>query len=279
MVLYDRPETPTLPSQHGAVVTKTLICLHVGQGLVCGMKRDKATWRRRAVLAAGLLTLVGWVQFAPDLLSFRSDDFVFEDIPDLAPFRWLSVDGVTTSGGAMFAGLETRAPLTAEQERLDQRVKADPCTAFYGPAQDGPVPVAVFSDFACPNCRVMETRLVELETDAPDSFRIVRHQLPILGVDSAVASRAVLAAEKQGAYDSMHARLLRSPAVTDATYVTALAGRIGLDLERFSGSAIRRDPPDASGIRVHRACFRVLWHACIRGRPNRVSWCGPDIDA
>ncbi len=197
------------------------------------MKRDKATWRRRAVLAAGLLALVGWVQFAPDLLSFRSDDFVFEDIPDLAPFRWLSVDGATTSGGAMFAGLETRAPLTAEQERLDQRVKADPCRAFYGPARDGPVPVAIFSDFACPNSRVMEARLAEMEADAPDGFRIVRHQLPILGVDSAVASRAVLAAEKQGAYDDMHARLLRSPAVTDATYVTTLAGRIGLDLDRF----------------------------------------------
>ena len=81
----------------------------------------------------------------------------------------------------------------------EELVRADPCSAFFGQRTSDAVPVAMFSDFACPICRVMDDRLSDLEESDPGTFHIVRHQLPLLGVASATASRAVLAADLQGA--------------------------------------------------------------------------------
>jgi protein-disulfide isomerase len=104
---------------------------------------------------------------------------------------------------------------------------------MFGPPQAGPVPVAMFSDFRCPICNVMNGRLAELQTETPNSFRIVRHELPILGGSSNTASRAVLAADLLGAYLEIHTRLARTPAVTDEIFIHALAVRMGLDADRL----------------------------------------------
>lgn len=197
------------------------------------MNAVRPAWQRRAFLAGGLIAVVGWVKGVPYLLSPGSTDLEFEDIPDLAPFRQLAVTGPTTSAAVIFAGLEKREPLTAEDLRLDLAVKSDPCTAFYGTRRENPVAVAFFSDFGCPNCRIMEARLAEMDASNPGSFRIVRHELPILGLASITASRAVLAAERQGAYREMHARLIWTIAVTDLSYVTTIAANLGLDPARF----------------------------------------------
>jgi protein-disulfide isomerase len=196
------------------------------------MTKDLHSLKRRALLVGGIIAVVGWVRGAPDLMSFRTADLEFEMLPGLTPFRRLATAG-TTSGAAIFAGLETSKPLTAAQISLDFAVKSDPCAAFYGARRDSPVPVAMFSDFACPNCRIMETRIAELEASDPGSFRVVRHQLPILGIASTIASQAVLAADLQGAYREMHERLIRTPAITDLSYVTAMAEDLGLDADQF----------------------------------------------
>ncbi len=198
------------------------------------MKGERSAWHRRALLAGGLLSIVGWVKGLPYLMSLGSADLEFEALPDLAPFRRLISSGSTTSGANVFAGLEMRKPLTAEQTQLELAVRSDPCSAFYGSLRDGPVPVAMFSDFACPNCRIMESRMQELEASDPGSFRVVRHELPILGVASTTASRAVLAADRQGAYREMHERLIRTPAITDISYVTAIAADLGLNPDQFT---------------------------------------------
>jgi len=199
------------------------------------MKADRALWQRRALLAGGAIAVVGWVKGAPYLASLGAPDLAFQTLPDLAPFRRLANAGATSTGagGAIFAGLEAREPLTAEQLRLDLAVKSDPCAAFYGSMRDGPVPVAMFSDFACPICRIMESRIAKLEASDPGSFRVVRHQLPILGAASTMASRAVLAADRQGAYREMHERLIRTPVVTNISFVTFIAADIGLDPDQF----------------------------------------------
>ncbi|MGB3556825.1 MAG: DsbA family protein [Jannaschia sp.] len=190
-------------------------------------------WRRRALLAAGAVAIVGWVKGAPHLLSLGKPDLAFEDLPDLAPFRRLANTGPATTGIAMFAGLDPADPVSADEARLLKAVRSDPCTAFFGPARPGPVPVAVFSDFACPICRVMDARILDLQARAPDSFRVIRHQLPLLGDASKIASRAVLAADRQGAYAEMHDRLARTPAITDEPYVAAIADALGLDTEQL----------------------------------------------
>lgn len=190
-------------------------------------------WRRRALLAGGGLAAFFWVTKAPYLLSFGKPELVFETLPGLAPFRRLVGAGAPSTQNIALLGLDPPKPVSADHAALIDDVRSDPCTAIFGASQASSVPVAMFSDFACPICRVMETHLQDLKADSPDSFHIIRHQLPIFGTASRTASRAVLAADRQGAYAAMHARLLRTPAVTDRGYVKMLAQDIGLDLNRF----------------------------------------------
>lgn len=193
----------------------------------------KADWKRRAILAGGALAVAGWVKGVPYLASLGQPDFAFEDIPDLPPFRRLQGAGASTPGAAIFAGLDNGEPESDADDELEQFVRENPCAAFFGDERHRTVPVAMFSDFACPICRVMDDRLTDLEANDPDTFHIVRHQLPLLGVASAVASRAVLAADLQGRYREMHARLIRTPAVTDERFIAAIAENLDLDPDRL----------------------------------------------
>ena len=186
-------------------------------------------WKRRAILAGGVLLIAGWTKGAPYLILLQSPDSTFRDLPDLAPFRELVTAGAVSGGSLIFANLPGDAPLDPALAALRQSVRADPWTALYGPSQSSAVPIAVFSDFRCPNCRVMDERLSEIAADDPDAIRIVRHELPIFGGPSITASRAALAADLQGAYQEMYDRLIRTPAVTDEAYILHLAGQIGID--------------------------------------------------
>ncbi|WP_299734107.1 DsbA family protein [uncultured Tateyamaria sp.] len=206
----------------------------------------KADWKRRALLAGGALAVAGWVKGVPYLASLGQPDFAFVDIPDLPPFRRLLGAGASTPGAAIFAGIETGEAEsdTDADEEAEQFVRENPCAAFFGEEPSNTVPVAMFSDFACPICRVMDDRLTDLQASDPNTFHIVRHQLPLLGVASAVASRAVLAADLQGQYREMHARLIRTPAVTDERFIVAIAENLDLDadtlLEDMQSDAIDR---------------------------------------
>lgn len=220
------------------------------------MTLKQSPWKRRAILAGGGLAIFAWVKGAPHLASLGKADLAFEPLPDLVPFRRLASAGPATSGAGLFSGLEAQTSLSDDDLRLDRVVRSDPCAAFYGPDRRGPVPVAVFSDFACPNCRVMDARIAELQAGNPGLFRIIHHQLPILGAASATASRAVLAAARQGAYDRMHARLIRTPAVTDISFVTRIAASLGLDPDQFRADIVSKDIDHA--LRLSAAIARVF---------------------
>ncbi len=194
----------------------------------------RPNWRRRALLSGGAIALFVWVKGAPHLLSLRNEELKFQSIDGLEPFRRLVGTGSpTTSSSAVFASLDPPDPPTPEELKILQAVRDDPCAAIFGSRQTGPVPVAMFSDFRCPICKVMNKRLAELQAEAPDSFRIVRHELPLLGASSRTASRAVLAADRQGAYLEMHERLTRTPAVTDEAFIERIARDLGLDSEQL----------------------------------------------
>jgi len=190
-------------------------------------------WKRRALLAGGALAVVGWVKGVPYLASLGTPDFAFEEIPGAPPFRRFLGSGSATPAAAIFAGLDAGEPEAETNDRLKDIVRADPCSAFYSSQKSDVVSVAMFSDFACPICRIMDDRLSDLHLSKPNSFTIVRHQLPLLGVASATASRAVLAADLQGGYRDMHQRLIRTPAITDESFVAVIAENIGLDADRL----------------------------------------------
>lgn len=155
----------------------------------------------------------------------------YNDLEGLEPFRQLVSDGAVSTGSMAFAGLQREAAEDVAARALE--VRAAPCEPLFGDAgADGALPIAYFSDFNCPYCRVLEGVLADVLAADP-GLRLVRHELPLLGAASASAARAVLAADLQGGYDVMKTRLLRAGLITDEPYLRAVAGPLGLDADRL----------------------------------------------
>jgi len=91
------------------------------------------------------------------------------------------------------------------------------------------VPIAFFTDYNCPYCRVMTDVLARLEADPGAGVKIYRHELAILGEASEMAARGALAARRQGAGEAFHRRLMRSRFLADENYMRRLAEGMGLD--------------------------------------------------
>ena len=196
------------------------------------MTKAPKPWRRRAVIAGSLLGIAGWVIGAPRLNSLRPARLTYRDLPGLPPFRTLDTAGALSTGAGLLVGIDGAAPDAAQTARM-AAVRADPCTALFGPKTDARLPIAFFSDFNCPNCRVLDAILVAYDTANPGTIRIIRHELPLLGPASTIASQAVLAADLQGGYTAMHDRLMRTRLVTDLNLVISIADSVGLDGQRL----------------------------------------------
>ncbi len=93
----------------------------------------------------------------------------------------------------------------------------------------GDVTVVVFFDYFCGYCRKTLPELKSFAAKQP-SVRIIFKELPIMGPNSNVASRAALAAQRQGKYDEFHYALLESDDVSDAT-IKSICKRLGLNYE------------------------------------------------
>ena len=153
--------------------------------------KSKPKSRRDLLIGLGALAGVagGW-----QLWVHRPQAFVFAPIAGVPGWRQMTFDGVTRPGsgpsGAALLGLDGSDD---EPERLPL---ASLCPVLFPKAPAGRVPVAVFSDFYCPYCRVLIEHL-----GARDDPRISLHwhELPLLGPVSVVAAKAAVAADRQGA--------------------------------------------------------------------------------
>ena len=208
-------------------------------------------WRRRAVIAGSLLAVAGWVIGAPRLASLWPARLAYRDLPGLAPFRELETAGALSNSTGLLVGLDESAPPDAAQDARITAVLANPCTALFGRQTDSRLPIAFFSDFNCPNCRVLDAILLDYAVANPGAIRIIRHELPLLGAASTIASQAVLAADRQGGYQAMHDRLVRTRLVTDLDFVLAIANSAGLDGKRLV--ADMQSPEIASTLDVSKA--------------------------
>lgn len=171
---------------------------------------------------------------ALSVLRWRDSGLTYRDLPGLEPFRELVSDGGISASSLAFVGLQDGP--SDDEAQIEDRValmRADLCGALFGDASGtDAVPMAYFSDFNCPYCRVLEGEIDEVLAEDP-GVRLVRHELPLLGDASVSAAQAVLAADLQGGYEALKARLLRAGLITDAPYLRAVAGPLGLDAERL----------------------------------------------
>ena len=184
-------------------------------------------------MAGSLLAVAGWVMGAPRFAGLWPAQLAFRDLPGLPPFRELQSPGALSTGAGLLVGMDGAAPPDATQDARIAAVRSDPCAALFGRQTDSRLPIAFFSDFNCPNCRVLDAILIDYDAANPGTIQIIRHELPLLGAASTIASQAVLAADRQGGYQVMHDRLMRTRMVTDLKFVFDIADAVGLDGRRL----------------------------------------------
>ncbi|WP_137935452.1 DsbA family protein [Mesorhizobium comanense] len=104
----------------------------------------------------------------------------------------------------------------------------------------GNVTLVEFFDYNCPYCRVMAPIMDQAVTDDPQ-LRIVYKEFPILGPDSVFASKAALAAAKQGKYTTFHKALYGAKTRVTEAVVLRIAAEAGLDVERMKADMRQPD--------------------------------------
>ncbi|MEE3500736.1 thioredoxin domain-containing protein [Acidiphilium acidophilum] len=108
----------------------------------------------------------------------------------------------------------------------------------------GRVTIVDFYDTSCMPCRAMNRRIERMiREDA--QIRYVPIDVPILGPQSVLGAKALVAARMQGQFHAMHAELMRQRRLPTRAVLRADAARLGFDVPRFM-----RDLAGAHAARV-----------------------------
>lgn len=139
------------------------------------------------------------------------------------------------AAGSAAAGTPVVGPLSG----LERRTPGDPYALG---AVDAPVVMVAYSEFQCPFCgrfaRETEPALVHQYVDT-GVLRIEWRDFPYLGPESGTAALAGRAAAAQGQFWALHDALYATERKVNSgtlttTYLTALAGQLGMDTTRFA---------------------------------------------
>jgi protein-disulfide isomerase len=128
---------------------------------------------------------------------------------------------------------EAKAAELVRQTIAEKRslLVADPDTPAAGSAE-ADVTIVEFFDYRCPYCKQVEPSLEKLVNE-DTKLRIVYKEFPILGEVSVYASRAALAARKQGKYDEFHRAMMAAKGQIDDATVMSVATLVGIDVGRL----------------------------------------------
>lgn len=125
----------------------------------------------------------------------------------------------------------------------------------------GDVTIVEFFDTRCPYCRRMEPAMEKLLTQ-DRGVRLVYKDLPILGPASVLGSKALLAAQNQGAYEKLREAVMQLPPDTTPAMIKAAAQKLGLDWSRLEHDM------DAPAVQARIEANLKLAHALeIQGTP------------
>ena len=167
----------------------------------------------------------------PRIRRLLAPDFAFAPLADPPGFRRLAA-GDLSRGIDPFVGLgdDQAAPVGAARGLRDGL-----CRALFGVTgvPDGVVPIASFSDYRCPYCRILTQKLAVLEKESRGAVDVTWHEWPLLGATSEMAAKAALAAARQDAYAAFHEKLMGGAFVPTPAYLADLAGRSGIDPDRL----------------------------------------------
>jgi protein-disulfide isomerase len=128
----------------------------------------------------------------------------------------------------------------------------------------GDVTLVEFFDARCGYCKQLHPTMEALLRRDPN-VRVVMKDLPILGPNSVLAARALLAAQRQGRYGPLYDALLTLRAEPTEAVIRQQAERIGLDWSR-----LRRDMDDPALERRIQSNLRLAGALGIEGTPALV---------
>ena len=150
----------------------------------------------------------------------------------------------------------------AIQRTADQLFR-DPADPVRGNAR-GDVTIVEFFDARCGFCKQLHPALEALiRRDA--NVRIVMKDLPVLGPNSVLAARALLAAHRQGRYAALQDALLTHRGEPTEQVLRDMAQRLGLDWAR-----LRREMDDPAIQRRIETNQRLAQSLGIQGTPALV---------
>lgn len=152
-----------------------------------------------------------------------------------------------------------RAAITRHEEALF-RDSADPVKGN----PRGDVTIVEFFDARCGYCKQLQPAMDALIRRDPN-VRVVMKDLPILGPNSVLASRALLAAQRQGRYAPFYDALLSLRVEPTEQVLRQQAERVGLDWSR-----LRRDMDDPAVQRRIETNLRLAQGLGIEGTPALV---------
>jgi len=155
-------------------------------------------------------------------------------------------------------GERQRAAITGMKDKLVDA--ADPV----GGNPRGDVTIVEFFDTRCPYCRKLEPAMAELLA-RDRGVRLVYKDLPILGPESVLGSKALLAAQKQGGYEKLREAIMAAPPQTTKATIQEAAQRAGLDWRRLEHDM--DDPAIQSRIAANLQLARSIG---IEGTPALV---------
>jgi len=122
---------------------------------------------------------------------------------------------------------------------------------------EAPLELVMYGDFQCPYCTAAQSIVRRVRDRLDGRLRFVFRHLPLTEVhpDAQRAAEAAEAAAAQGAFWKMHDALYANGGRLTADDLAAVAGRLGLDVERFraelaSGAHAARVARDADAARA-----------------------------
>lgn len=221
-------------------------------------------------MAVGIVAAVAAV---PATAFVHQPDFAYRALDWPPGFRMVESGSPDISTAAL-------APFSALSREPRVPVPADPCAALFGgrgssDATGQAVPVAYFFDTRCPFCRALSDDLDRL--GARGRIHLARRPIALFGPASALAARAIIAAETMGAADALYARLIATAFVPTASYVTALAEAADLPAAAFATrldaaethATLRRNQAIAARMGIVGTPALVIGRTLLQGAAGR----------
>ncbi len=129
---------------------------------------------------------------------------------------------------------------------------------------NGDVTIVEFFDVRCPYCKRIEPVMAQfLARDK--GVRLVYKDLPILGPASMLASKALLAAQRQNAYEKLRDAVMKLPPDITTAMLQTEAKKLGLDWTKLS-----RDMDDAAVKQQIDANLALAHTLNIQGTPALI---------